>query len=329
MWQLLGYTTAPEGTLDLHISDLVQILQPHDEQGEPLSRDRWPLYRVLLGESLSGKQTMDMWLRAASGQDWYCHVTGVPVRDERGMIIGGIVIVRDMTEWRQATQERLQMLGVVAHELKTPLTGLKLHAQLMLRRAQQGYSDLSNGEAINHDVARMLRLIEDLEDAARERPTQLQLDQQIYDLAMLCWRVTGEQMTISQRTISLDLPDEPVLVRIDAHRMEQVLTNLLSNALKYSPTDSPVNLAMRQAEAVVEVRISDRGPGIPSEALPCLFERFYRVPTVQALQEFGGGLGLGLYISKRFVEAHGGAIGVESELGKGSTFWFHLPLAKI
>lgn len=136
-------------------------------------------------------------------------------------------------------------------------------------------------------------------------------------------------MAISQRTIILDLPATPVLVCIDAHRIAQVLTNMLANALKYSAGDTSVRLTVHPTEAVAVVQISDCGPGISPEALPHLFERFYRVPGVQASHGSGGGLGLGLYISKRLVEAHGGTIGVESELGKGSRFWFTLPLAKV
>jgi signal transduction histidine kinase len=218
------------------------------------------------------------------------------------------------------------MLGIVAHEMKTPLTTMKLHAQLAHRRTEQGRSDLPDLEDIDRDITRTLRLVEDLVDASRERPTQLQLDRDVFDLVVLCRQAAEEQWAINQRTITLDLPVAPVWVLIDTRRMLQVLTNLLANALKYSVGDTALGLTVQQADAVATVQISDSGPGIPPESLPHLFERFYRVPGTQTSQRAGGGLGLGLYISKRIVEAHDGTIGVESELGKGSRFWFTLPL---
>jgi two-component system phosphate regulon sensor histidine kinase PhoR len=144
-------------------------------------------------------------------------------------------------------------------------------------------------------------------------------------------------MATSGREILHDLPAKPVMAEVDAGRIDQVVGNLLSNALKYSPSDAAVTLQLREeyeqgkdgstpprrARAILTVR--DTGPGIPAEALPRVFERFYRAPGVRVLYGAGIGLGVGLYVSKQLVELHGGTIAVESELGRGTTFTVELP----
>jgi signal transduction histidine kinase len=109
-------------------------------------------------------------------------------------------------------------------------------------------------------------------------------------------------------------------------RIAQVLTNLLTNAYKYSPANAAVWLRLRRSRGEVRVEVTDEGPGIPPEEQPYIFERFYRVPGIKAQQGAGGGLGLGLYLCFHLVQSHGGRIGVDSEVGRGSTFWFTLPL---
>jgi len=124
--------------------------------------------------------------------------------------------------------------------------------------------------------------------------------------------------------IQLDVPEELPLVSADYNRLERVFTNLLSNALKYSDTDTPVVVRALQVGEMVEIAITDQGKGIPPDDLPHLFERFYRAQGARKAD----GIGLGLYIAKALVEAHGGRIWVESEEGKGSTFSFTLPVAE-
>ena len=109
-------------------------------------------------------------------------------------------------------------------------------------------------------------------------------------------------------------------------RISQVLTNLLSNALKYSPPDRPVSVRLQRKKGVARIEVHDDGPGIPPESKPHLFERFYRVPGMKVLHGLSDGLGLGLYIARTLVELHGGKIDVESEERQGATFWFTLPL---
>ena len=330
MRRLLSREQAPPNAPDLHLIDLARSLNVRDARGIPLAREQWPLSKVLRGETHAGAEAVDVWISPTAGGDRYCNVTSVPMRDDQGAIVGGFSLVRDNTERWQAQQERLQMLGVVAHELKAPLTTLELRMYLAERRLSQKQVELPELAGIHRDLTTMLRMINDLVDASREQPQQMQLDLADYDLGGLCLEMIENQQVSTGRHITLDLSATPVWVRCDATRTMQVLTNVLSNALKYSPGSTVVRVAVSQTQGaggVGKVRISDQGPGIQPEALPHLFERFYRVPGITVQHGSSVGLGLGLYISKQLMAAQGGTIGVASKLGKGTLFWVTLPLA--
>jgi signal transduction histidine kinase len=147
------------------------------------------------------------------------------------------------------------------------------------------------------------------------------------DLAALVREAVQEQrLSAATRRIELDAPDEALLVLADADRLGQVLTNYLTNALKYSEPGRPVAVTARRLGTQTRVEVRDQGPGLTPEQRERLFERFYRVPDIEVMSGSGVGLGLGLYISKTIVEQHGGVVGVESAPGQGSVFWFTLPL---
>jgi signal transduction histidine kinase len=132
------------------------------------------------------------------------------------------------------------------------------------------------------------------------------------------------------RTIALEAPAGEVRVQADADRLEQVVANLLTNALKYSPPDTPVQLTVHREAGAARVHLRDQGPGLSEEQRQDVWERYRRVPGVAVQDDAGaagGGLGLGLYISRTIIAGHGGAVGVESAPGAGSTFWFTVPLA--
>jgi signal transduction histidine kinase len=327
MRRLLGREQAPPDAPELHLIDLARSLNVRDARGVPLAREQWPLSSALRGEKHAGAEAMDVWISPVAGDDRYCNITSVPVRDDQGAIVGGFSLVRDNTERWQAQQERLQMLGVVAHELKAPLSTLKLRAELTERHLTERQVELPELAGIHLDLASMLRMVNDLVDASREQPQQIQLDLADYSLGGLCQDVIHTLRMSTGRHITLDFAANPVWVRCDAIRTMQVLTNVLSNALKYSPSNTAVRVAVSQTKGVGKVRISDQGPGIPPEALPHLFERFYRVPGIAVQHGSGVGLGLGLYICKHLLAAQGGTIGVASKPGKGTVFWVTLPLA--
>jgi signal transduction histidine kinase len=169
--------------------------------------------------------------------------------------------------------------------------------------------------------------VNDLNEAARAQQGGVELSLESCDLRGLCQQVAEEQMETTGRVIALDLPRKALSAVIDCSRIEQVLTNLVTNANKYSPPEAPISVALRWQGSKAHIAVRDEGPGIPVDALTHVFERFYRVPGAQVLSGSASGLGLGLYICKSLIERHGGQIGAESRSGHGSTFWFTLPLA--
>ena len=140
----------------------------------------------------------------------------------------------------------------------------------------------------------------------------------------ICSRVVGDQRLLSSRTIELEVPPTPVILQVDNERLGQVVTNLVSNALKYSPDESPVQVSVRQRDKVAVIEVHDSGQGIAKEEQKHIFETFYRSSDAQTARKSGWGLGLA--ICKDIVERHGGYIWCESRVGEGSTFFVELPL---
>ncbi len=238
-----------------------------------------------------------------------------------------ISVIEDINARKQLERQKDEFLGIASHELKTPLTTLKMLAQLTRRRLErEGLMGVDHGARMERAIARMERLVNDLLDVSRIESGRLALHMESCDLVDVCRTAAEEQIAVTEREITLLLPEDAVLVVADPDRIGQVLTNLLSNALKYSARDRPVTLSLHRKKSEAVISVHDEGAGIPEELLPHLFDRFYRVPGVQVQSGSGVGLGLGLYISKEIVERHGGRIWVSAGIGSGSTFSFSLPL---
>ncbi|HYL43865.1 MAG TPA: ATP-binding protein [Ktedonobacteraceae bacterium] len=301
----------------------------HEELGQIVSPKRkgWPLTRLLNGEVLDNAHTVDIWMHTRDEREVEMNISGAPVRNQAGHIIGGVLICRDVTARRTAELERARMLIIVTHEIKTPLTAMKLQTYVLKRQIADGVLLKTHDlEDVEYDMKRIEYLINDLLDAARLGIDQLAFEMMHCNLVKLCKQAAREQMIASARTVTLDLPETPVIVEADPARINQVLVNLLSNALKYSPDGADVTLRLRQEGCAARVLVEDTGPGIPQDAVSRLFEQFYRAPGIRVRHGSGVGLGLGLYICRKLIERQGGHIGVESIPGKGSTFWFTLPL---
>ena len=230
----------------------------------------------------------------------------------------------------QALRVRDQFLGVASHELKTPLTSLLGNIQLLLRRARRENSlngrDLRTIGIIAEQAERLNRMVLALFDISRIESGQLALERRIMDLGALLRQVVDElQSALEERVIELQRPEQPCMIQGDELRLQQVFHNLLQNAIKYSPLETPIVVRLSSDEAQVCVEVQDRGIGIPQSALPKLFDRFYRADNVQAGSAMG--LGIGLYVVKEIVDLHGGEVTVRSIEGQGSTFTVCLPLA--
>ena len=239
------------------------------------------------------------------------------------------------------TNRRMEaFLGIAGHELKTPLTTVILSLQMLQRRAQQrasqaeGAAGQARREDAPHDLElplqqadRLNRLVSELLDTSRIQAGQLQLDRKPVDLARIVRMTVEEQRhAVPERIIALSLPEGPLSVFADADRIGQVVTNYLTNALKYSQEDRPVEIGVQVEGQQARVWVRDQGPGIPQDAQVHLWERFHRVPGIEVQSGSGIGLGLGLHISKTIIEYHQGQVGVQSTPGQGATFWFTVPL---
>ncbi|MGE5334552.1 MAG: ATP-binding protein, partial [Nitrososphaerota archaeon] len=256
-----------------------------------------------------------------------------------------------------AVDARRQMndfLGIATHELRTPLTSVTANVQMALRLLASlsqllpdddpvvtAAADELRGlpsllqrcavllERTDRQMLRLNRLVGDLVDVSRIQAGKLELRPEACDLITIVREAVHEQRASwPQRTVALTLPRRAsIAITADGDRIGQVVTNLLTNALKYSPDDAEVTVSVRTAAGGVRVDVRDQGPGISPAYQAHLWERFYRVPGIEQQSGSGVGLGLGLSICKTIVERHGGQVGVESAAGKGSTFWFSLPLS--
>ncbi len=242
---------------------------------------------------------------------------------------------------RETNARTDEFLSIASHELRSPLTSLKAALQLGKRRLrrigeqEQPISDLlSQLEVIQgllttaeQQVDRQDRLVGDLLDVSRIRANKLEFHLAPCDLASIVSDAVDEQrLSWSDRVITLDAPTGAVTISGDAHRLGQVVTNFLTNALKYSPPDAPVAVSLRVERDHARVAVRDQGPGLTSQQIEHIWDRFHRVPGIRQQSGSGAGLGLGLHISRTIVEFHGGEVGVESVPKQGSTFWFTLPL---
>ncbi|TMD62590.1 MAG: hybrid sensor histidine kinase/response regulator [Chloroflexi bacterium] len=229
----------------------------------------------------------------------------------------------------EANAAKDKLLRIISHELKTPLTSLKGMTQLLYRQSTKADSAevVSMGlEDMERSLHRMEVLVNDLLDTSLIETNMFVLHRKRCDLVKICRNLIDEYTAGTGPSLTFEIPGEPVEVEVDADRIGQVIINLLTNARKYSAKGSPITVILQQVgyEAIVSVR--DMGIGIPAEMHASIFEPFFRVPDVEVQTGSHTGLGLGLYISRKIIERHGGHIDVESAPENGSTFSVVLPL---
>jgi PAS domain S-box-containing protein len=282
--------------------------------------------------------------------DLFFDLTIDPLRDAQQNIIGVTGAAHDVTARKQAEQERLQLLAlehaarieaqaavqardvffsVASHELKTPLTSLLGNIQLIQRRAvREGFLNERDQRAfavIAAQTRRLNEMIDALLDVSRLESGQLSLERTVFDLRTLVEQVVSElQPSLNNHTIVFQGPDVALLVEADSLRFEQVLQNLIQNAVKYSPAGGDVIVKVWQQDDDACVDVIDHGIGIPADGLSKLFTRFYRASNAEARQITG--MGIGLYVVREILTLHGGTITVKSVEGEGSTFSVCFPV---
>ena len=279
------------------------------------------------GNPFVGNETLVRLDRKGDGslEDVYFNFVYQPTRNAEGKIDGIFVHAVDVTERRQLEQQKDDFIGVASHELKTPVTSLKAYTQLLemrLRKAGvgQGVELLKKMEG---QLDKLTGLIEDLLDVTKIENGKLVFRPSLFDYNTLITEIVEETQHTTNKRIAMEL-SASVALSADRDRIGQVLTNLLTNAIKYAPQSRTIIVkTVRQDEQII-TSVQDFGIGIPREKQPYVFERFFRVEGETQITY--PGLGLGLYIAAEFVKRHHGSIWVESEEGKGTTFFFSLPL---
>ena len=255
------------------------------------------------------------------------------VAEESGQLVNIIVSLHDITRFREEEEMKSTFTSIISHELKTPVALIKGYAQTLARPDADWDADVvRNGlQVIEEESDRLEALINNLLDVSRIQASGLHLDYADVDVEALARKVADAYRTQTDaHQIQLDFPHQMPLIWADEERIRQVLTNLVSNALKYSPEGGLIRIggwADRQLDEAdtdrVVLYIADQGIGIPESELPHVFDRFYRVDS--SLRRNTAGAGLGLFLAKAIVEAHGGHIWVRSKSGHGTTFFVALP----
>jgi two-component system CheB/CheR fusion protein len=295
---------------------------PEDEQRRRLPETETPLARAARGESFNLTFTLsEPGGGAAQRQRWY-EATGQPIA---GAGQGGVVVIRDITE-RSLRRMQEEFLALASHELRTPLTPLRGYIGLLARLLDAQDADERARlyiAQVRQQMQRLQRLIDDLLDVGRLQGGRLQLDRSPVDLVPLVSDlVEALQATQEGPPIRAELTSEPLLVLGDTTRLSQVVINLLSNAARHAPDSPVVEVRLQRVDGAVVLEVQDYGPGIPSDIQGHLFDRFYHVEY----RSGQGGLGVGLFITRELVQAHGGDISLRSEPGNGATFTVRLPL---
>lgn len=253
-----------------------------------------------------------------------------PVRDETGALQWWVMVIHDITRLKELDRLKSEFISTVSHELRTPLASIMGFAEMILTRQPGPLTAIQDEfmRIIYESSEQLLHLVNDLLDVARMEAGRFELQPRSVAPSELLRRLATAMQPFAERkklTFRLDVAGELPVITADPRRLEQVLDNLLSNAFKFTPEGGEVTLSVRLEDGSwLKFMVADTGIGIPPQDMDKLFTKFYQ--SAEVVRKAIGGTGLGLYIAKSIIEAHGGRIGAESSVGKGTTVWFTLPV---
>ncbi|XHR97026.1 PAS domain S-box protein [Mucilaginibacter sp. UC70_90] len=314
--RMFGYTA------EEMIGQTIYKIIPEDRQNE----EPHILSRLITGERVDHFETRR---QTKDGRLLDVSLTISPVMDKQGKIIGLSKIARDITDKKQEEQRKNDFIGMVSHELKTPLTSLAAIIQVTQKKLAQSEDQfLSDAmEKANQQARRMASMINSFLNISRLEAGKLLIEKQPFDLGQLLQEILEEtRLTVTSHIFSLKECSK-LTVNADRDKIISVISNLISNAVKYSPKGRLIDISCKlNGNMMVTVSVKDEGMGIKPEDLSYIFDRYYRVETNHTRHI--SGFGIGLYLSAEIIKRHGGEIWAESELDKGSTFYFSLPQAE-
>ncbi len=253
-----------------------------------------------------------------------------PYADESDKNGGTVVVIADITEQTKLESARREFVANVSHELRTPITTIKSYAETILDMAEEETPETGFIKVIEQEADRMTRIVTDLLTLSKLDNSAKVMDKKVFDLAGLVENVV-QKLKINANnqglTINFSAEGDTKSFFGDRDRMEQVITNIISNAVKYTPSGGSIDVSCKAGYTEACIKVKDNGIGIPEKDLPRIFERFYRVDKARSRES--GGTGLGLAIAKELVELHGGRIKLDSREGKGTTVTIMLPMINV
>ena len=280
----------------------------------------------LIRNALHKNQTLAQEISILFPQEKYFHISVTPL-GKKDNILGIVLVLNDITEIKKMEKMRSEFVANVSHELRTPLTSIQGFIETLKdEKTNDPKKEKHFLKIIERQSNRMNHLIEDLLHLSKLESREIKMDFKDIQLNELVHKIIlefKEKIEKKKHKITLNIPPHLPLIRADYENIELVFSNLLSNAIHYTPEKGKISISASEREKDIYIEIADNGIGIPAEHLPRLFERFYRVDRDRS-RKFGG-TGLGLAIVKHIIKSHNGTVGVESMSGKGSKFFFTLP----
>ena len=278
-------------------------------------------------ERLGGESSvLDYEMKLPGLEERWLQINAAIINGSDSRRLGAILVFHDLTRLKQLERTREEFVANVSHELRTPLSLIKGYAETLLDSARNDPEITERFlKIIERNTKRLDLLIQDLLAISAFESGRIKLNLQPVNVRQLVEKVLGDlKARAGTKNVKLVNCVPDLTAAADENRLEQVLANLVDNAIKYGHEQGVVSIGGRKAEAnQIEIFVQDDGPGIPPESLDRVFERFYRVDKARSREQ--GGTGLGLSIVKHIVQNHGGKVWVKSELGKGATFFFTLP----
>jgi PAS domain S-box-containing protein len=302
------------------------FLSHEDENGNRLcNTPGCPLASALVADEPVPPKRADG--HGADGRLLALSVSAAPIKDDRDKVTGLVEVFRDVSREVEIDQMKSDFISIVSHELRAPLTSIMGFVELLLTRDMPEETRRQWLEVVQTESRRLAAVIDDLLDLSRIESRRIALEPEPLDLAeIIAGRFAMLKPSLKKHRLRQHLPPGLPRVNADRLRLERILDNLLSNAVKYSPDGGEVTVSAHCEGDYVRVSVSDQGIGIPPDKLETIFQRFQQLDSF--IRRKMGGAGLGLAIVKASVELHGGRIWAESQVGKGSTFHFTLPVAQ-
>jgi PAS domain S-box-containing protein len=302
-----------------------EVYPAFDAFGEPVPQQERILTRALADKAIVTSRGFDMFFRIRDGRRVPVSATAAPISGADGESVGAVEVIRDISDEQEVDQLKSSLVSTVSHELRTPLTMIQGFSELLLTRDLAEKRSQEALKQINASAERLSRLIEDLLSVSRIDSGRLAARVEPERLDKVIEEVVAGFDERKNRSVAVDVEPHLPKVMADRDKLVQILTNLVSNALKYSAPHTPVDVAAGRVGSSVQVAVTDRGIGLTEEEQSQLFSKFFRADRDEVRD--ARGTGLGLYIAKSLVEMQSGQLWVNSRIGEGSTFHFSLPVA--